>query len=334
MRSSTSRSPSSSLVFAMVERYHALISCAHVWPFIGTYESRLASAGIEYDIPQVKGQQLEEGDLIPIIDRYDGILAGDDALSAQVLAKATQLKVISKWGIGVDAIDVEYAETHGIRVLNTPGVFGHELADYALGYLLLLARRQHEVDREVRSGRWHKVKGTSLQGKTAGLFGLGSSGRELARRLHVMGLRVLAVDPVPPPKAFLNETKTQMVGWNELLDQSDIISLHAPATADTTHIIDETALLAMKPGVWLLNTSRGALIDEHALLDALDRGIVAAAALDVFESEPLDPHHPLTQYPNVVLGSHNGSNTQEATERTTELAMSNLIEGLSESAPR
>lgn len=312
----------------MADTFRALISCAHVWPLIDRYAPVLARAGISYDIPTVAGQQLGEEDLIPVIGDYDGILAGDDILNATVLGQASRLRIISKWGIGVDAIDVPFAEAHGIKVTNTPGVFAHELADYALGYLLLLARRQHEIDREVHSGRWFKVRGASLQGRTIGLIGLGSSGREFTRRLAVMGLRVLAVEPIPPDDDFLRETGVELVTLADLLSRAQIISLHAPLTPETHHVLGPDAFAAMQPDTWLINIARGSLVDETALVAALDAGTVGAAALDVFEREPIAEDHPLLGRPNVILGSHNGSNTREAVERTTEMAITNLVAGL------
>src|SRR5690606_17101734 len=147
----------------------------------------------EVDMPRFEGQQLEEDDLLPIVDRYDGILAGDDHLTAAVIERATRLRVIAKWGIGVDAIDLAAASARGVQVLNTPGVFGEELADYALGYLLMLARRQHEVDRTVRDGGWTQIRGTSLAGRTVGIVGLGSSGQAFARRVVAMGMHPMGV---------------------------------------------------------------------------------------------------------------------------------------------
>lgn len=310
----------------MTEAGRVLISCAHVWPLMDRYASRLEDAGVVYDIPVVQGQQLEEDDLIPIIGLYDGILAGDDKLSARVLAYADRLKIISKWGVGVDAIDIPYAESRAIKVTNTPGVFANELADYALGYLLLISRRQHIVDRLVHSGEWPKLRGESLSHKTIGLIGVGSSGREFARRLSVLGLTIVAIEPDPPDRSFLAETRIELVDLPELLDRSDIISLHTPATPLTTHIINPTSLAAMRDGVWLINISRGALIDEEALVAALETGKVGAAALDVFETEPLPVDHPLMRQENVILGSHNGSNTVQAAERTTDLAIRNLLD--------
>jgi D-3-phosphoglycerate dehydrogenase len=224
----------------------------------------------------------------------------------------------------VDAIDIEAAGELGIEVLNTPGVFGEELADYAMGYLHLLARRQHEVNQGVKAGTWHKVRGTSLAGKTLGIVGLGSSGRALARRAAAASMRVLGFDVVPVP----DEANYQRAELPDLLATSDVVSLHLPVTRETNHLIDEAALGLMKPGAWLINISRGALVDEHALVAALKEGRIGAAALDVFEEEPVSADNPLLTMENVIVGSHNGSNTTEAVARTTEMAVANLIKGL------
>ncbi|MCI0679342.1 MAG: phosphoglycerate dehydrogenase [Actinobacteria bacterium] len=284
----------------------------------------MGSVGLEVDMPRFDGQQLGETDLLPIVDRYVGALVGDDMFTRRVLQAASNLRVISKWGVGVDAIDTEAASHLGIKVFNTPGVFGDELADYAMGYLHLLARRQHEVNEQVKRGNWHKVTGRSLAGLTMGIVGLGSSGRALARRAATAGMRVIGYDIM----SVDNEATLTQVDLVELFAMSDVISLHIPAAPETRHLIDERALNTMKPGVWLINVSRGSLVDESALLEALVDGRVGAAALDVFEAEPVAPTNPLLLLDNVVVGSHNGSNTIEAVARTTEKALTNLIRGL------
>ena len=309
----------------MIEPDRVLISCQHVWAAAEEVIPKLERVGLEVDMPRFAGQQLEEADLLPIIDRYVGILAGDDHLTRPVLEAGRSLRVISKWGIGVDSIDLVAAEKLGIRVLNTPGVFGEELADYAMGYLHLLARRQHEVNQEVKGGIWHKVQGSSLAGKTLGIVGLGSSGRALARRAVAASMRVLGFDVIEVPE----NSDYERVDLADLLAGSDVISLHLPATPDTRHLIDEAALGLMKPGAWLINISRGALVDEAALVVALREGRIGGAALDVFEEEPVSADNPLLGFDNVVVGSHNGSNTREAVERTTALAVENLIQALS-----
>ena len=301
-----------------------LISCRQVWSSADEVNSRLGGMGLEVDIPRFDGQQLEEKDLLPIIGRYEGILAGDDHLTRPVLEAATRLKVISKWGIGIDGIDLAAAGELGIQVLNTPGVFGDELADYAMGYIHMLARRQHEVDARVKAGEWHKFRGVSLAGRTLGIVGLGSSGKALAIRARAASMRVMAHETaVVTPDAGV-----ELVSLESLLRESDIVSLHVPATPETFHLINDETLGSMKVGAWLINTSRGALVDEEALLESLTNGHLGGAALDVFEQEPVAADNPLLSLDNVIVGSHNGSNTVEAVDRTTVRAVDNLIRGL------
>ena len=302
----------------------ALVSCRLVWDAADEVEARLTGAGVIADIPRFEGQQLEEEDLLPIIGQYDGILAGDDHLTRRVLEAAPRLKVISKWGIGIDAIDLAAAEELGVQVFNTPGVFGEELADYAMGYIHMLARRQNEVNSKVKAGEWYKVRGVSLAGKTLGIVGLGSSGRALAHRGLAASMHVLGYDIVEVPEV----SGCEMVGLDDLLARSDIVSLQLPATSEADHLINAESIAKMKRGAWLINISRGSLVDEKALLVALADGAIGAAALDVFESEPVAPGHDLFEFENVVVGSHNGSNTHEAVERATDLAVDNLLRGL------
>ncbi|MGA7098287.1 MAG: NAD(P)-dependent oxidoreductase, partial [Acidimicrobiia bacterium] len=201
----------------MAEPERILVSCRLVWPSESEVTDRLAGEGLLVDMPRFDGQQLNQADLLPIIDRYVGVLAGDDELNRTVLTAAKHLRVISKWGIGIDAIDVAAAEDLGIAVFNTPGVFGEELADYAMGYLHLLARRQHEVDRMVRTGTWHKVTGTSLAGKTIGIVGMGSAGRALARRAFASSMKVLVHDVVEVAPA----PEFEVVTLEQLVERSD-----------------------------------------------------------------------------------------------------------------
>lgn len=302
----------------------ALVSCKLVWEDEDRIRSHLEQHGVSVDVPRFDGQQLEEADLLPIVGGYDGILAGDDHLTRRVLESAGRLKVVSKWGIGVDAIDLEAARELGIAVLNTPGVFGQELADYAMGFIHMLARRQHVVNERVKRGEWYKIRGTSLAGKTLGIVGLGSSGRALVARGLASGMRVVGCDIAPVGEL----DGCEVFDIDQVLSEADVVSLHVPATPETRHIINRATLARMKRGAWLVNTSRGSLVDELALVEALEAGTVGAAALDVFESEPVPADHVLLAMDNVIVGSHNGSNTHEAVERTTWLAVDNLLIGL------
>lgn len=322
MTNSISRWPNISWNDDMSES--VLITCRLVWADEKEVGERLAEHGLKMAMPRFDGQQLGEDELLDLLPPHDAILAGDDHLTRRVLEACPRLEVISKWGIGVDAIDRAAAEELGIEVFNTPGVFGDELADYAMGYIHLLARRQHEVDRGVRAGEWTKIQGRSLSGLTLGVVGLGSSGSALARRARASGMTVLGFDV----RDVDTDANFEVVTLERLLSESDVISLHLPVTDETRHMVNSKTLAAMKPGVWVVNTSRGALVDEPALLESLRSGNVGAAALDVFEEEPVSPSNPLLREPNVILGSHNGSNTAEAVARTTWRAVDNVLRGL------
>jgi D-3-phosphoglycerate dehydrogenase len=311
----------------MGDTVRVLVSCPLAWDGLDEFAEIFEQRQIVIDLPELTAQALSEDDLLPIIDNYAGVLAGDDQLSRPVIQAASRLKVISKWGVGVDAIDIDAAGERGIVVFNTPGMFGEELADYALGYILLLARKQNVVDREVKAGNWHKPRGRSLAGLTMGIVGLGSSGSALAERAMAMKMDVLGADPFVSTGEI--PTGVTLVGLDELLQSADILSLHVPLTAETESLIDAAAIARMRPGAWLINTSRGALVDENALLVGLGSGQVGAAALDVFRQEPVAPGNPLLVHPNVIVGSHNGSNTAEAVRRTTRLSIENLLAGLS-----
>ena len=301
-----------------------MVTCRHVWRDEDAVRERCAKLGVSVDIPRFDGQQLEEDDLIPILNDYDGILAGDDLLTRRVLESSPRLKVISKWGIGIDGIDLEAAEELGVGVFNTPGVFGEELADYAMGFIHMLARRQHEVSQKVKAGVWHRVRGVSLAGRVLGVVGLGSSGVALARRAEAASMSVVGYD--------IDQQRTvpggDFVTFDELLRRSDVVSLHLPATRESKNLIDASSIARMKDGAWLVNTSRGAHVDEQALYEALSSGKLGGAALDVFQKEPVSRDNPLLQLDNVIAGSHNGSNTEEAVGRTTWLAVDNLMSGL------
>jgi len=308
---------------------HVLISCLHLQRHIKQYLEVFENHQITIETPVIH-QQLREKELLEIIGRFDGMIAGDDELTAAVLKKARKMKVISKWGIGVDGIDLDEAARQGILVKNTPAAFSNEVADVAIGYLILLSRRLHTIDRRVRTGEWNttQVPGISLAGKTLGVIGVGNIGREVCRRAAAMRMNVIGYDLYPPPQEFLVETKTRMVSFDELISSSDFVSLSCNLTPENHHLLNHETFLRMKHGVFIINTSRGGLIDEKALADALQKGIIVGAALDVFEQEPLPENSQLRTFDSCIFGCHNSSNTDEAVTRVNEMAINNLIEGL------
>ena len=308
-------------------KWRVLIACPQLQQTIDRYRDFFAERGIEIELPHL-AQQLSESELLEIIDRFDGVIAGDDEFTGRVLEKGNRLKVVAKWGVGVDAIDLDAAKRLDIRVSNTPDVFADEVADVVMGYIVLLARQLHKLDQSVRSGGWAKIQGVSLRGKTLGVIGVGSIGRAVVRRAVVAGMSVVGHDIAPVPTSFVEETGLRLVELKGLLQTSDFISLNCNLTPSNRHMLSQHEFALMKTGVYIVNTARGALIDEAALVEALREGKVAGAALDVFENEPLPLDSPLRQFDNCIFGTHNSSNTFEAVMRVNEQAIRNLVDGL------
>jgi D-3-phosphoglycerate dehydrogenase / 2-oxoglutarate reductase len=287
------------------------------------FAEELAAADIELDLKPVK-QFLIEEELLPIIGEYDGMIAGDDELTAKVLeASQPRLKVISKWGVGLDSIDLDAAERLGIPVFNTPGAFGEAVAEVGMGYLVMLSRHLHTIDRAVRRGEWPKLEGEGLSDKTLGIIGFGAIGRGLWTRARGFGMKLLAQDV----RADEMESPDggPFVDLDRLLRESDYIALCCNLTAENRHMIDAAAIETMKPGARIVNLARGPLIDEPALVAALQSGRLAGAALDVFQVEPLPGDHPLTKLDCVVLGSHNANNLKSANDYVNRNSMNNLL---------
>lgn len=309
--------------------WNVLVSCPHLQKTIDNYQNIFRENDIEIDLPPVI-QALKESDLIKIIEKYDGVIAGDDEITLRVLQKAKRLKVISKWGIGIDAIDIKSAENLGIKVFNTPNVFGDEVADIVMGYIILLARKIHLIDKKVRVGDWNEaqIQGISLRNRTLGVIGIGSIGRSVMERAGSAGMNILGYDIFPIDRAFAEKNSVKQVELDILLKESDFISLNCNLTDSNFHMIGEQEFDIMKDGAYLINTSRGPLIDEKALIRALRTGKIAGAALDVFEKEPLPDDSPLRTFENCILGAHNSSNTIDAVLRVNDLAIENLLKGL------
>ena len=308
-----------------------LITCPRLQSTINNYRDIFAERGIEIVLPSVV-QHLHETQLLEMIDQFDGVIAGDDEFTARVIGKARRLKVISKWGVGIDAIDLAAAGQAGIRVSNTPNVFTDEVADVVMGYIVLLARQLHKLNESVRNQGWKTIQGVSLRDKTLGVIGVGSIGRGVVRRATAAGMHGMGYDVVPPPASTTDEAGLRRVDLEALLRSSDFISLNCNLTPSNRHMLGPREFDLMKDGVYIINTARGPLIDESALVEALQKGKIAGAALDVFEIEPLPDESPLRQFENCIFGTHNGSNTAEAVMRVNELAISNLLDGLQDGA--
>lgn len=287
----------------------------------------LVEHGITVDLPVVS-QQLNETELIRIIGDFDGVIAGDDFFTKRVLQQAVRLQILSKWGVGMDNIDRSEAARLGIKVTNTPDTLSGEVADVCLGYLVMLSRQLHLVDRAVREGKWPKPTGDSLAGRTLGIVGLGGIGCAFGERALAMGMIVLGFDISASQCHAASRSGMHPVALDELLHNADFISLNCPLSTENRHLINERSLAGVKTGSYLINTARGGLVDEAALIAGLKSGRIAGAALDVFEIEPLPADSPLRHFDQCILGSHNSSNTAQANYRVSEKAVQNLLTGL------
>lgn len=308
-------------------KYRVLITCPQLQETINDYRYLFAERDVEIDVPPLT-QQMSEAELLEIIEGFDGVIAGDDPFTARVLEKGKRLKTVARWGVGVDAVDLAAAQRLGIVVSNTPDVFSDEVADIVLGYIIMLARQLHQLDQSVRMVKWAKIQGVTLRGKTLGVVGMGSIGREVVRRAVAFGMVPVGHDIAEISPSFVAETGLRTVGLEELLRNSDFISLNCNLTPENRHLLSYQQFDIMKPGVHIINAARGPLIDEAALSQGLLQGKVAGAALDVFEEEPLPLDSPLRQFDNCIFGTHNGSNTREAVLRVNVLAINNLFEAL------
>jgi len=307
--------------------YRVLISCPLIVDSIDDYAEEFAANDIDYDVADVD-QQLTEAELLEVIDTYDGVLAGDDEFTRRVITEAQRLKVISKWGIGTDAIATDAADEQGVAVYNTPGAFDDEVADVVMGYAIMLTRHLHHVDRAVRSGDWHCPRGTSLAGKTFGVIGVGNIGSAVARRAYAHRMDVLGTDIKSIPERLIAETGIEQVERDELFGRSDLVSLNCALTEETHGMVGAEELERLGEGGYLINTARGELIEQGALAAAIEDRTIAGAALDVFEEEPLPGDDPLLNFDSVILGSHNAQNTTEAVARVNDRAVENLISGV------
>ncbi|HDD36674.1 MAG TPA: phosphoglycerate dehydrogenase, partial [Archaeoglobus veneficus] len=269
----------------------------------------MKDAGLKVDIKT----GLSEDELIKIIPNYDAIVVRSQTkVTSNVIGAAKNLKIIGRAGVGVDNIDVNAATQKGIVVVNAPGGNTVSTAELTVGMILAAARRIPQACKSVKEGKWERKKfvGMELRGKTIGIIGLGRVGYEVAKRMRAFEMNILAYDP------YISEEKAQAVGaklveLDELLRNSDIVTIHVPKTKETVKLISHKEIEMMKDGAYLINCARGGIVDEDALYKALTNGKIAFAALDVYEKEPPE-NNPLIKLDNVITTPHIGASTKEA----------------------
>lgn len=270
------------------------------------------------------GKPLSSHEVADLLQDVDGYIAGLDVIDRSALAKADELKVISRYGVGVDNVDLEAAKEKGIVVTNTPGANSVSVAELALGLILALARQIPGAVQAVRQGGWPRLNGVSLEGKTIGILGLGAIGKQLARRLAGFDCHILAYDPFADT-AFAAANGITLESIDAVIAKSDFISLHLPLLSETRRLVSAEFLAHMKEGAFLINTSRGEVVDETALLHALESGHLGGAGLDAFTVEPPDPANPLLQLPQVLATPHLGAHTDGATSNMGWFAMNDCL---------
>lgn len=309
-----------------------LITAPRAVPALERYRAELGAAGFDVrSWPSV--ERLAEHELVPLMGDVDALICGDDRVTAAVLDAAPRLKVIAKWGTGIDSIDVAAAQQRGVSVCNTPGAFSEPVADSVMGYLLLFTRQLDQMTADMRHGRWERLPLRALGECTLGIIGFGDIGRAVARRARAFGMRTLATSLDAPPPGLAEGLGVSMTSIDTLLAESDFVTLHADLRPENRQLIDAYRLRQMKPRAVLVNTARGALVDEAALVAALTEGRLAGAALDVFVDEPLPAASALRCLPNVYLAPHNANASPAAAERVHRNTIENVRQALASTRP-
>lgn len=267
---------------------------------------------------------LPASELAKLLKGVDGYIAGLDEITAPVIDSTDRLKVIARYGVGVDNVDLVSARAKGITVTNTPGANSASVAEMTVGLMLSLVRKIPEGIAATRTGGWPRINGISLEGKTVGLLGFGAIGKQTARRLAGFDCRILAYDPIPDSD-FAGKIHVELVSMEQILTESDFVLLHLPLLPTTRGMVNDEFLRKMKKGSYLVNTARGELVDDASLAGALKSGQLAGAALDVFPVEPPAADNPLLQMPQVIVTPHISSHTDGATDAMGWMALNDCL---------
>lgn len=271
---------------------------------------------------------IKPAELVTSVQDYDVIVVRSRTkVTKEVIQAAAGAKIIARVGVGLDNVDVSAAEARKIRVINAPEAASVAVAELAIGLMISLARSIARADSETKKGNWIKkdLMGTQLSGKYLGIVGVGNIGRNIGRMAKALRLNLIGYDPYPISREFISETGMVVTDLNTLLESSDFVTCHVPSTPETAHMFNSERLAMMKPTAYLVNTSRGEIIDENALYDALKNGRLAGAALDVFEVEP-PSNKQLLSLPNLICTPHIGAQTKEAQELASTVIAEKIIQ--------
>ena len=285
----------------------------------------LKRAGLVVDYkPEIKASEL-----VATVKDYDVIIVRSRTKVTKEIIDASNAKIIARVGVGLDNVDVKAAEAKNIRVINAPEAASIAVAELAIGLMIALARSIPRADSENKKGNWTKkdLMGTQLSGKYLGIVGVGNIGRNIGRMAKALRMNLIGYDPYPINREFIAETGMVVTDLNTLVESSDFITCHVPSTPETKHMFNADRFAKMKPGAYLVNTSRGEIIDENALYEALKESRLAGAALDVFEVEP-PTNKLLVGLPNVICTPHIGAQTREAQELASIVIAEKVIQML------
>ena len=305
-----------------------LISAPYFIPVFERFADYFEQSGLTVEIANVV-ERLSEEELLPYAGEIDGVISGDDRFTEAVLEIfSPRLKVISKWGTGIDSIDQEAATRLGVDVFNTPDAFIDAVADSVMGYILAFARQLPWMDDRLKAGGWEKIPSVALHECTLGVIGVGRIGKAVLQRASAFGMTLVGNDILEIDAKFVKTYEVGMIPLMDLLEMSDYVSINCDLNPTSRHLIDQNALARMKKSAVLINTARGPVVEEEALIRALQSGDIAGAGLDVFEDEPLPNDSPLRSMNDVLLGSHNANSSPSAWERVHRNTLRNLFIGL------
>jgi D-3-phosphoglycerate dehydrogenase / 2-oxoglutarate reductase len=305
-----------------------LLTAPYMLPFVERFRPVFDHYGIQLIVPDVQ-ERMEEADILKYAGQFDGAICGDDRYTPAALeACSPRLKVISKWGTGVDSIHAQTCSRLNIQLRRTPNAFTTPVADSVMGYMLAFARRQPWMSAQMKAGVWEKIPGKALSEMTLGIIGVGAIGKALTRRARAFGMKVYGTDIIDIDHVFVGETGIEMTTLEHLLSNSDFISVNCDLNPTSQHLLNAETLKHARPGAVVINTARGPIIHEEALVAALQSGQLGGAALDVFEHEPLPHDSPLMSMDNVLLAPHNANSSPAAWERVHWNTIKNLLEGL------
>jgi len=293
--------------------------------FLQENKKKYYSSKIEFCF-MFKKQGLIENELYKIIEKYDAIICGDDEVSKKVIDKAKNLKVISKWGTGLDSINVDYAKKRGIKVYNTPNAFTKGVAQLALSFILNFSRHTFATHENIKKGNWPKITGFLIKEKIIGIIGFGNIGREVSKLVLKLGMKVIYND-IKKIKNF-NNKNIYKSSLKELLKKSDIVIMCCDLNQTSLNLINSSKMKFMKKTSGIINISRGGIINENDLIKKLNDKKISFAALDVFEKEPLNKDSKLLKFNNCILSSHNAFNTVEEVNKVNINTLKNLYKGL------